>query len=55
MISKILVAIDGSESSLRAYEYASFLAYQIDADMIIVVHLKRTFLHSNRIMNHGIF
>jgi nucleotide-binding universal stress UspA family protein len=36
MISKILVAMDGSESSLRAYEYASFLAKQCDAALLIV-------------------
>jgi nucleotide-binding universal stress UspA family protein len=36
MISKILVAMDGSESSLKAYEYASFLAKQCDAPLLIV-------------------
>jgi nucleotide-binding universal stress UspA family protein len=36
MISKILVAMDGSESSLKAYEYASFLAKQCDAALLIV-------------------
>ena len=36
MISKILVAMDGSESSIRAYEYASFLAKQCDAALLIV-------------------
>jgi nucleotide-binding universal stress UspA family protein len=36
MISKILVAMDGSESSLRAYEYASFLARQCNAALVIV-------------------
>ena len=36
MISKILVAMDGSESSLRAYEYASFLARQCDGALVIV-------------------
>jgi nucleotide-binding universal stress UspA family protein len=36
MISKVLVAMDGSESSLRAYEYASFLAKQCDSALIIV-------------------
>ena len=36
MISKILVAMDGSESSLRAYEYASFLAKQCNASLLIV-------------------
>src|ERR1041385_1181714 len=36
MISKILVAMDGSESSLRAYEYASFLAKQCNAALLIV-------------------
>jgi hypothetical protein len=30
MISKILVAMDGSESLLKAYQYASFLAKQGD-------------------------
>jgi hypothetical protein len=30
MISKILVAMDGPESSLKAYQYASFLAKQCD-------------------------
>ncbi|MFL6401517.1 MAG: universal stress protein [Nitrososphaeraceae archaeon] len=32
----MLVAIDGSESSLRAYEYACFLAKQCDAALLIV-------------------
>ena len=36
MISKILVAMDGSESSVRAYEYASFLAKKCDATFLIV-------------------
>jgi nucleotide-binding universal stress UspA family protein len=36
MIAKVLVAMDGSESSLRAYEYASFLAKQCDSALIIV-------------------
>ena len=36
MISKILVAMDGSESSVRAYEYASFLAKKCDAALLIV-------------------
>jgi nucleotide-binding universal stress UspA family protein len=36
MISKILVAMDGSESSLKAYQYASFLAKQCNAMLLIV-------------------
>lgn len=36
MISKVLVAMDGSESSVRAYEYASFLAKKCDATLLIV-------------------
>ena len=36
MISEILVAMDGSESSLRAYSYASFLARQCNAALLIV-------------------
>jgi len=36
MISNILVAMDGSESSVRAYEYASFLAKKCDATLLIV-------------------
>ena len=36
MISKIFVAMDGSESSVRAYEYASFLAKKCDAALLIV-------------------
>jgi nucleotide-binding universal stress UspA family protein len=36
MISEILVAMDGSESSLRAYSYASFLARQCNATLLIV-------------------
>ena len=36
MISKVLVAMDGSESSLKAYEYASFVAKQCDAALLIV-------------------
>jgi nucleotide-binding universal stress UspA family protein len=35
-LSNILVAMDGSESSLRGFEYASFLAKQCDATLIIV-------------------
>jgi nucleotide-binding universal stress UspA family protein len=36
MISNILVAMDGSESSLKAYEYAIFLAKQCGSALIIV-------------------
>jgi nucleotide-binding universal stress UspA family protein len=36
MISKVLVVMDGSESSLNAYQYASFLAKQCDAALLIV-------------------
>lgn len=36
MISKILVAMDGLESSLGAYEYASVLAKQCGSVLIIV-------------------
>jgi nucleotide-binding universal stress UspA family protein len=36
MISEILVAMDGSESSLRAYSYVSFLAKQCNAALLIV-------------------
>ena len=36
MISKVLVAMDGSESSLKAYQYASFVAKQCDAALLIV-------------------
>jgi nucleotide-binding universal stress UspA family protein len=36
MISTILVAMDGSESSIKAYEYASFLAKKCDATLLIV-------------------
>jgi nucleotide-binding universal stress UspA family protein len=36
MISKVLVAMDGSETSLKAYQYASFLAKQCDAALLIV-------------------
>jgi nucleotide-binding universal stress UspA family protein len=36
MISKILVAMDGSESSVKAYEYASFLAKKSDAALLLV-------------------
>ena len=36
MISKVLVAMDGSKSSLNAYQYASFVAKQCDAALLIV-------------------
>ena len=42
MISKILVTMNGSESSLRAYEYVSFLAKQFD-DALLIVKIFDTF------------
>jgi nucleotide-binding universal stress UspA family protein len=36
MISRILVAMDGSDSSLKAYQHACFLAKQCNAALIIV-------------------
>src|SRR6188472_4643291 len=36
MISKILVAMDGSEPSIKAYQYASLLAKQCEAALLIV-------------------
>jgi nucleotide-binding universal stress UspA family protein len=35
-ISKILVAMDGSESPIKAYQYASLLAKQCEAALLIV-------------------
>jgi nucleotide-binding universal stress UspA family protein len=42
MVSKILVAMDGSQSSVRAYEYASFLAKKCDA-ILLIVNINDTF------------
>ena len=42
MISTILVAMDGSQSSIRAYEYASFLAKKCDA-ILLIVNINDTF------------
>ena len=36
MLSKILVAVDGSEASKRAFEYASFLAEKCNTSLLIV-------------------
>ena len=36
MLSKILSAVDGSEASKRAFEYASFLAEKCNASLLIV-------------------
>ncbi|HEY7082267.1 MAG TPA: universal stress protein [Nitrososphaeraceae archaeon] len=36
MISKILSAVDGSEASKRAFEYASFLAEKSNASLLLV-------------------
>lgn len=36
MLSKILVAVDGSEISKRAFEYASFLAEKCNTSLLIV-------------------
>ncbi|HEY7081579.1 MAG TPA: universal stress protein [Nitrososphaeraceae archaeon] len=36
MLSKILVAVDGSETSKRAFEYASFLAEKCNTSLLIV-------------------
>jgi len=36
MISKILVAVDGSEDSDKAFEYASYLAKRCEAPLLIV-------------------
>jgi nucleotide-binding universal stress UspA family protein len=36
MISKILAALDGSEPSKGAFEYASFLAKKCDASLLLV-------------------
>jgi len=36
MLSKILVAVDGSEISKRAFEYASFIAEKCNTSLVIV-------------------
>src|SRR6185312_11709878 len=36
MLSKILAAVDGSEASKRAFEYASFLAEKCNASLLLV-------------------
>ena len=36
MLSKILVAVDGSEISKRAFEYASFIAGKCNTSLVIV-------------------
>ena len=36
VLSKILVAVDGSETSKRAFEYASFLAEKCNTTLLIV-------------------
>ena len=36
MLSKILTAVDGSEASKRAFEYASFLAEKCNTSLLIV-------------------
>jgi nucleotide-binding universal stress UspA family protein len=36
MLSKILSAVDGSEASKRAFEYASFLAEKCNASLLLV-------------------
>jgi nucleotide-binding universal stress UspA family protein len=38
MISKILVAVDGSEDSDKAFEYASYLAKRCEA-LLLIVHI----------------
>ena len=36
MLSKILAAVDGSEASERAFEYASFLAEKCNTSLFLV-------------------
>jgi nucleotide-binding universal stress UspA family protein len=42
VFSRILVAIDGSETSLRAADYAIEIAEENNADLLIAIHV----LHS---------
>lgn len=47
-ISRILVAVDGSENADRAFEYAAYLAKQSDAEQLFIVNVIQEFGRNTR-------
>jgi nucleotide-binding universal stress UspA family protein len=47
-ISRILVAIDGSENADRAFEYAAYMAKQCEAEQLFIINVIQEFGRSIR-------
>ena len=42
-ISKILVAVDGSENADRAFEYAAYIAKQCEVERLFIINVIESF------------
>jgi nucleotide-binding universal stress UspA family protein len=42
-ISRILVAVDGSENADRAFEYAAYMAKQCEAEQLFIINVIQEF------------